>query len=806
MRAIAPVSVAALIFVFGCGGNDSPTGPAGPARNSPPTASPSPSPAKPTGTKHGRIYFATASAGGMSISTDKDDYSPGDTVHFTGTGWTPGDTLNAVLTEDTATAKLTWSIPVAADSTFRDSTYVVSAADLGGTFTLTVTSKSDPTQTLTVVFTDAAPIVNSFTLDAVTFTFPAPPPPNQNATNPITKSAGSSVALSVNGTTVANVGGPPDATWKSTEVLVDPGTGFVSLTCDDFDVVGTSSVVTTTRAFSFNAPATAGTYKVRVKAYQGDACSGLGGSLTYNGVLIVTAAAPNLTITKVAANPNGSGGDSDPDWYYGIANVDTIIVTNSGTAATTGTITVTDTLPTQFTYNGYVGADWTCPAVPASSPIICTSTASIAASNGTSKFVLKVIPNAVANDVVNRASVVGGGDASSASSPNSQVDILPAPTTSAAGVKPSSQQYSDKTQLSDTVTTASTLGTIAGDVYFYVGAAAQACGTSAPAGSVGNAAVVSGVATYEYTIDKAAAGYTVTACFYSTNTNFTNSDDTATLTVTKEDATVDFPSTNPEGALVNTQFQLQATIWETYPELNPAGQSVAAGDISKAVVNTSGFVLKDILGGGTYTPSSCDAPSFNGLSGYAGRLTITCTFPTTVPVGTYAVQVTVSGDYYTGYGEDVFTVYDPSLGFITGGGRYMLDGERVNFGFTVKYNKKGTQPQGSLLVVRHHANGATTRAKSNVLSGLAVYSDKSATFSGKANYYDHTGAWLGNLAFTAYVQDVAEPGINKDLFGLYVAVTDANGVATTSALTGVKASAKVIVGGNIQVPQPSGGK
>lgn len=739
---------------------------------------------------HIPIALATAStASGATFTTDKDDYAPGDTLKLAGAGWQPGDTLDIHLDEDPQNhPPVDWAVGVDENGGFQDSTYVVQDSDAGVTFALTATSRATG-ETATATFTDGS-------LTAATLALGDAPSPCTNtpktsftlgddlcATTTITTNPTSPPAAAVTDFSIRWLKG---ATLKHFLNVSNGANGQTYTDTYEPDAAGTDWVVqvcTTSVPASGPQPACAA---ANVRA-----------SVAFT----VTVSVPNLTITKVAANPNGNGTDSDPDWYYGIENSYTVTVTNSGNAATSGSITVTDTLPSQLTYNGYTGADWTCPATPAGPIIACTSTTAIAATNGTSSFNLKVIPNTVASDVVNRASVVGGGDASSASSPNSQVDILPAPTTSAAGVKPSSQQYSDKTELSDTVTTASTLGTIAGTVYFYVGSAAQACGASAPAGSVGNAAIVSGVATYEYTIDKAAGSYTVTACFYSSNTNFTNSDDTAPLTVTKEDATVDFPSSNPLSALVNTAFSLTATIRETNPELNPAGQSVAAGDISNAVVNYADFKLQNILGGSAITTSNCTGPTSNGSTGYAEVLTITCTFAANaVPVGTYAVQVTVSGDYYTGYGEDVFTVYDPSLGFITGGGRYMLDNERVNFGFTVKYNKKGTQPQGSLLVVRHHADGTTTRAKSNALSGLAVNSDGSATFSGKANYYDETGTWLGNLGFSAYAKDVAEPGINKDLFGLYVAVTDANGVATSSTLTGLVASAKVIVGGNIQVP------
>src|SRR6185503_6540658 len=86
----------------------------------------------------GMIALATASSDdGMSITTDKDDYAPGDTVWFTGAGWPVEDSLDIVLTDSPTGDEHRWTIPTAANGTFRDSTYVVNEGDLDVTFTLT---------------------------------------------------------------------------------------------------------------------------------------------------------------------------------------------------------------------------------------------------------------------------------------------------------------------------------------------------------------------------------------------------------------------------------------------------------------------------------------------------------------------------------------------------------------------------------------------------------------------------------------------------------------------------------------------
>jgi hypothetical protein len=145
-RLLAFVWLAFTVVAVACSGNDA-TAPSTP--NEPAAATPTVPPPS----------FATADNGaGLSITTDKDDYAPGDTVWFTGAGWQPGDTLEIVLADEPATHDPhTWRIPVNETGGFRDSTYVVDVGDLGVTFTLTATSRANPAQSLTVQFTDGNP-------------------------------------------------------------------------------------------------------------------------------------------------------------------------------------------------------------------------------------------------------------------------------------------------------------------------------------------------------------------------------------------------------------------------------------------------------------------------------------------------------------------------------------------------------------------------------------------------------------------------------------------------------------------------
>src|SRR5919112_3223374 len=70
----------------------------------------------------GRVAFATAESGdGYWISTDKDDYQPGDVVHLIGSGWEPEDILDIVLTDEPQThPPLAWTVTAGANGTFTD--------------------------------------------------------------------------------------------------------------------------------------------------------------------------------------------------------------------------------------------------------------------------------------------------------------------------------------------------------------------------------------------------------------------------------------------------------------------------------------------------------------------------------------------------------------------------------------------------------------------------------------------------------------------------------------------------------------
>jgi uncharacterized repeat protein (TIGR01451 family)/fimbrial isopeptide formation D2 family protein len=147
---------------------------------------------------------------------------------------------------------------------------------------------------------------------------------------------------------------------------------------------------------------------------------------------IVAASFPDLTITKSDNNNNFTAGSTG---NYAIT------VNNTGTAATSGIITVTDTLPTGLsipdgtvTLTGANAADWTCSA--SSNTITCTTNTAIAASGNSSfSFNVNVAGNAPSS-ITNTASVSGGNEPAANNGNNTGSDtttITSASTTTISG-------------------------------------------------------------------------------------------------------------------------------------------------------------------------------------------------------------------------------------------------------------------------------------------------------------------------------------------------------------------------------------
>ena len=325
-------------------------------------------------------------------------------------------------------------------------------------------------------------------------------------------------------------------------------------------------------------------------------------------------------------------------------------------------------------------------------------------------------------------------------------------------------QYSDEVTLSATI--ASSCASPTGSVQFSV----NGSNVGAPVAVSGPGAV-----TLPTTITLAPGSYSIGAVFTSSNPYYQNSNGSNTLTVTKEDAVATPASTNPLSVKVNTAGGTAGpiTICADITEVDDG----SAGDTTNA---TASFTFAPVAGGPAPTQG---AVSYTG--GGIGAARRACVVLTNVAVNVYDVTITING-YYQGTGSTVLAVYDPSLGFVTGGGAIVHNGYPASFGFNVKYLKSG-QAQGSFLYVEHRPSG-DVKLKSNSLQSLSVVST-TAIILGKA-----TLNGVGNYSFRATGIDNSESGVG-DKFGLQVtSPSNANVPDLTFAPI-------TLSGGNIQVPQ-----
>lgn len=272
----------------------------------------------------------------------------------------------------------------------------------------------------------------------------------------------------------------------------------------------------------------------------------------------------------------------------------------------------------------------------------------------------------------------------------------------------------------------------------------------------------------------------------------------------------------------------------------------ASGDLTKA----EGFMILEPVGpGGPVVEGPCLKVGVTG-SGYDQVAEFRCEFDT-VPVNTYEVRARVDGlsdttAYYFGESdENVFVVYDPSLGFTTGAGWFYWPGtadseftacgemgylgDKTNFGFNMSYNKKRRAAKGSMMLLRHTVDArcldaGSYKVKSNAIDGMALGDGEDAegrsygwaTFGGKSTFREPGLEELGNHGFMVYVEDHGGQGCAQDPSDefwiqarnkegrvvLEVNGPDADPAGTDAASDG---DDEPIACGNIAVPHKGGG-
>jgi len=173
----------------------------------------------------------------------------------------------------------------------------------------------------------------------------------------------------------------------------------------------------------------------------------------------------------------------------------------------------------------------------------------------------------------------------------------------------------------------------------------------------------------------------------------------------------------------------------------------------------------------------------------------------------------VVNDYYTrdaSADNTIVTISKPLNEFITGGGYLIMSnssglypadaGTKANFGFNVKYNKKGTNLKGRVNIIIRNGD-RVYQIKSNAINQLSVDSPN-ATFNSKANIQDITDPLNpisidGNAALQMTLTDNGEPGSSDS-----IAITLWNkkgGLWYSSNWDGIKTIEQKLDGGNLVV-------
>ena len=143
----------------------------------------------------------------------------------------------------------------------------------------------------------------------------------------------------------------------------------------------------------------------------------------------------DLTITKTHSG-NFTQGQTGAAYSVVVSNV-------SGAGSTSGTVTMSDTLPAGFTPTGASGSGWTCPA-PSGQTQACTTTAVLAGGASYPAITQAVNLASTATSATNTATVSGGGEINTANDSSSDPTTIipaqpPAPTVNSNPANPTNK-------------------------------------------------------------------------------------------------------------------------------------------------------------------------------------------------------------------------------------------------------------------------------------------------------------------------------------------------------------------------------
>ncbi|MGI8893826.1 MAG: reprolysin-like metallopeptidase [Bacteroidia bacterium] len=392
-------------------------------------------------------------------------------------------------------------------------------------------------------------------------------------------------------------------------------------------------------------------------------------------------------------------------------------------------------------------------------------------------------------------------------------------------VDPDPQQYSDKVDISVTITDANICGESAAtgaDVYIgtqLMGTITFSTNGSNLEGSLDNVALLEPSPYGTAPTGQMAPGLqNVTIVLIGVNPNFNISNPGTTLQILPEDARAYYTGAcfaSTSGAKSSSAIiTLSATIRDITAELGDPDWDACPGDIRNATLT---FINRE-----TNTIIASNVPI--GLVDPNDPLTAVGTYDWNVNIAgnseTFTIGIIIDG-YYTRDDSDddvLVTVSKPLSDFVTGGGFIILQnsagtvsgdmGSKNNFGFNVKFNKKGNNLQGNIttLVRRTEVDGVHVyKIKANNIQSLAVQPSVDggkATINSKASIQDVTDpnnviSVAGNTSLQIKMSDWGNPGTQDS-----IAITIwemSGGLWYASNWTGTMTAEQPLAAGNLNV-------
>jgi cystathionine beta-lyase family protein involved in aluminum resistance len=398
--------------------------------------------------------------------------------------------------------------------------------------------------------------------------------------------------------------------------------------------------------------------------------------------------------------------------------------------------------------------------------------------------------------------------------------ITTAGVASAVSVTPTSQQYSDSVTLCLTITGGAPLISggpqAAQSVTFKIGTQIVATNVALIVSGSNLKATYTGALLEPTPFGTAPTGQmapgsrTVTAVINSPDSNYTinNLQPTAPVTITAENASVVYSGLSYFSTCSSSSCAANVTLSATLTDAADGNR----GDIRNARVTFhNGSISGPILGSSNLQPVLVNS-SDKTVGTVSVSFVYTLSSSDCADKGATFLVYAVVDNYYTGNNNSdpgTITVSVPGNDAVTGGGHLVMSnsigtyagtaGAKTNFGFTMKYNKNGSNAKGQCNIIIR-SNNKVYQVKSTAINSLST-SGQYGTFSTKANLTDVTNPLSpvslgGNLDLLVDMYDYSTGGQNDEVsFSLKSGST----ILYLSYWNGTQNIRRVLDGGNISV-------